>query len=248
MDFKLGGKIAYITGASKGIGRSIAIELARQGATVIVGYNTDEKSAMEVLDIIKKNGGNGIIIKGNISKEEDIDFIISSIDKSYKKLDILINNAGVSKVGIFMELTLSNIDEIININLLGPMKLTNKLIPLLRRGKEASIVNISSIWGNIGASCEVVYSASKGGLNLFTRALSKEISTWGIRVNCVAPGVINTSMNQWMSESEICALEEEIPMNRLGETNEVAKVVAFLCSNDSSYLTGQIITVDGGML
>lgn len=248
MNFKLGGKIAYVTGASKGIGKSIAIELARQGATVIVGYNRDEKSAIEVLDIIKKNGGNGIIIKGDISKEEDIDLIISFIDKSYRKLDLLINNAGVSKVGLFMDLTLSNINEIMNINLLGPMKLTNKLIPLLRRGKEAAIVNISSIWGNVGASCEVAYSASKGGMNLFTRALSKEISTWGIRVNCVAPGVIKTNMNQWMSKSEICALEEEIPMNRFGETNEIAKVVAFLCSNDSSYLTGQIITVDGGML
>ena len=128
------------------------------------------------------------------------------------------------------------------------MKLTNALFDLIREGKNQSIINISSIWGNVGASCEVLYSASKGGINLFTKALAKEVASLGIRVNAVAPGVINTKMNSWLKDEEKKDLEDEIPLNRFGETSEISKVVAFLCSDDSSYLTGQIITVDGGML
>ena len=119
---------------------------------------------------------------------------------------------------------------------------------LLREGSNSSIINISSIWGNVGASCEVLYSTTKGGMNLFTKALAKEIAPWGIRVNCIAPGVINTEMNSWLSKEEKEGLEEEIPMNRFGEVEEIGRVAKFLASEDSSYLTGQILTVDGGML
>ena len=147
-----------------------------------------------------------------------------------------------------MDYSLDDIDNLINVNLTGTMKLTNALFDLIREGKNQSIINISSIWGNVGASCEVLYSASKGGINLFTKALAKEVASLGIRVNAVAPGVINTKMNSWLKDEEKKDLEDEIPLNRFGETSEISKVVAFLCSDDSSYLTGQIITVDGGML
>ena len=147
-----------------------------------------------------------------------------------------------------MDYSLDDIDNLINVNLIGTMKLTNALFDLIREGKNQSIINISSIWGNVGASCEVLYSASKGGINLFTKALAKEVASLGIRVNAVAPGVINTKMNSWLKDEEKKDLEDEIPLNRFGETSEISKVVAFLCSDDSSYLTGQIITVDGGML
>ena len=147
-----------------------------------------------------------------------------------------------------MDYSLDDIDNLINVNLTGTMKLTNALFDLIREGKNQSIINISSIWGNVGASCEVLYSASKGGINLFTKALAKEVASLGIRVNAVAPGVINTKMNSWLKDEEKKNLEDEIPLNRFGETSEISKVVAFLCSDDSSYLTGQIITVDGGML
>ena len=248
MEQNLSGKIALVTGASKGIGKSIALELGKRGASVIVGYNSDEKGANEAVTIIKENGGYGIALQGNISKNEDIHSIVKYIESNFGKLDILVNNAGVSKVGLFMDFSLDDIDSLIGVNFLAPMKLTNRLMDLLRNGKNPSVVNISSIWGNVGASCEVIYSASKGGLNLFTKALAKEIAPWGIRVNGVAPGVINTEMNSWMSSEDKESLEEEIPMSRFGEAEEIGKVVAFLCSEDASYVTGQIITVDGGML
>ena len=248
MEQNLSGKIAYVTGASKGIGRSIAIELGKRGATVIVGYNSDEVGANDTVNCIKENHGYGILLQGDISNNEHINNIVHKIDETFGRLDILVNNAGVSKVGLFMDFSLEDIDSLIGINFLAPMKLTNKLIDLLRNGKNPSVINISSIWGNVGASCEVVYSASKGGINLFTKALAKEIAPWGIRVNGVAPGVINTEMNAWMSNEDKESLEDEIPMNRFGEAEEVGKVVAFLCSNDASYVTGQIITVDGGMI
>lgn len=243
----LSGKIAYVTGSSKGIGQGIAIELGKLGASVIVGFHSDEDGAKDTLNKIKENGGYGVILKGNISKNEDIKKIKEFIEKNFGKLDILVNNAGISKIGLFMDYSLDDIDSLINTNLIGTMKITNALFDLIRKGKDPSIINISSIWGNVGASCEVLYSASKGGINSFTKALAKEVGPFGIRVNAVAPGVINTKMNGWLSEEERESLVEEIPLNRFGETSEIAKVVAFLCSESSSYLTGQVITVDGGM-
>ncbi|MPQ42975.1 elongation factor P 5-aminopentanone reductase [Clostridium tarantellae] len=248
MNSKLAGQIAYVTGASNGIGKGIALELFKAGATVIVGFNKDEDSALKLVKYIKAEGGNALALGGNLSNDKDIIKIVESIMKSFGKLDILVNNAGISNIGLFMDLNFNDIEEIINTNLIGPMKLTNKLIPLLLKGKNQSIVNISSIWGNVGASCEVTYSTTKGGINLFTKSLAKEVAPWGIRVNCVAPGVINTSMNEWMEQEEKNALNNEIPMSRFGEIYEIGKTVLFLCSKDSSYITGQIITVDGGML
>lgn len=245
---KLSGKVAYITGASKGIGEAIAIELGRLGASVIVGFNNDLEGAKRVVNTIKENNGYAVVLKGDISKSNDILDIKDFIEKKFGKLDILVNNAGISNLGLFMDYSLDDIDNLINVNLTGTMKLTNALFDLIREGKNQSIINISSIWGNVGASCEVLYSASKGGINLFTKALAKEVASLGIRVNAVAPGVINTKMNSWLKDDEKKDLEDEIPLNRFGETSEISKVVAFLCSDDSSYLTGQIITVDGGML
>lgn len=248
MEQSLAGKVAFVTGASKGIGKAIALDLGQRGASVIVGFNSDEAGAKEVSKFINDNGGYSITLKGNIAKNEDIKEIVATIEKTFGKLDILVNNAGVSKVGLFMDFSLDDIDGLVAVNFLGPMKLTSKLMDLMRDGRNPSIINISSIWGNVGASCEVVYSASKGGLNLFTKALAKEAAPWGIRVNAVAPGVINTEMNSWMCDDDKEELENEIPMSRFGESEEIAKVVSFLCSDSASYLTGQIITVDGGMI
>lgn len=245
---KLSGKVAYITGASKGIGEAIAIELGKLGVSVIVGFNNDLEGAKRVVNTIKENNGYAVALKGDISKSNNILDIKDFIEKKFGKLDILVNNAGISNLGLFMDYSLDDIDNLINVNLTGTMKLTNALFDLIREGKNQSIINISSIWGNVGASCEVLYSASKGGINLFTKALAKEVASLGIRVNAVAPGVINTKMNSWLKDEEKKDLEDEIPLNRFGETSEISKVVAFLCSDDSSYLTGQIITVDGGML
>lgn len=248
MEKKLLGKIVYITGASKGIGRGIAREFGKSGAFVLVGYNSDLEGANETLNMIKELGGSGEILGGNVANKDERNHIISSIKNKFGKLDVLVNNAGISKIGLFMDASDEEIDSIMNVNLIGAMKLTRDSMDLLREGSNSSIINISSIWGNVGASCEVLYSTTKGGMNLFTKALAKEIAPWGIRVNCIAPGVINTEMNSWLSKEEKEGLEEEIPMNRFGEVEEIGRVAKFLASEDSSYLTGQILTVDGGML
>lgn len=248
MEKKLLGKVAFVTGASKGIGRGIAIELGKAGAFVLVGYNRDYEGAFKTVDMIKELGGSAEVLGGNIAKKDHRENMISTIKKKFGKLDILVNNAGVSKVGLFMDATDDELDYVMNVNLISVMKFTRDSMDLLRNGKNPSVINISSIWGNVGASCEVIYSSTKGGLNLFTKALAKEISPWGIRVNAIAPGVINTEMNAWLSSDEKSALEEEIPMNRFGEVSEIGKTAVFLSSDDSSYLTGQIITIDGGML
>lgn len=248
MEKKLLGKVVFVTGASKGIGRGIAKELGKAGAFVLVGYNSDYEGACKTVDMIKKLGGSAEVLGGNIAKKEHRENMISTIKMKFGKLDILVNNAGISKVGLFMDATDDELDYVMNVNLISVMKFTRDAIDLLRNGKNPSIINISSIWGNVGASCEVIYSSTKGGLNLFTKALAKEISPWGIRVNAIAPGVINTEMNAWLSDHEKSALEEEIPMNRFGEVDEIGKTAVFLSSDDSSYLTGQIITIDGGML
>lgn len=248
MEKKLLGKIVYITGASKGIGRGIAKVLGKEGAFILIGYNSDLEGATETLRMIKESGGSGEILGGNIADKSKREDIINTIKNKFGKLDVLINNAGISKIGLFMDASDEDIDSMMNVNLISAMKLTRDSMDLLRAGNNSSIINISSIWGNTGASCEVIYSTTKGGVNLFTKALAKEIAPWGIRVNCIAPGVINTEMNSWLNNEERKSLEDEIPMTRFGEVEEIGKVAAFLCSDESSYLTGQILTVDGGML
>ena len=221
MEKKLLGKVAFVTGASKGIGRGIAEELGKAGAFVLVGYNKDYEGACKTVYIIKELGGSAEVLGGNITKKEHRENMINTIKMKFGKLDILVNNAGISKVGLFMDATDDELDYVMNVNLISVMKITRDAIDLLINGKNPSIINISSIWGNVGASCEVIYSSTKGGLNLFTKALAKEISPWGIRVNAISPGVINTEMNAWLSDDEKSALEEEIPMNRFGEISEI---------------------------
>ncbi|WP_373898235.1 elongation factor P 5-aminopentanone reductase [Haloimpatiens sp. FM7315] len=243
-----GGKIAVVTGASRGIGRSIAIELAKEGANVIINYSKDQKGAEETVKLIKDFGGRAFLYKGDISEYSFCNFMIKDVIEKFSKIDILINNAGISKVGLFMDLTEEDFDNIMNVNFKGAFNCCHNVVRHMIERKQGVIVNISSIWGNVGASCEVLYSASKGAINGFTRALAKELAPSNIRVNAIAPGVIDTDMNKCFSEEEIKNLEEEIPMMRMGKGEEVADLVSYLCSEKSKYITGQVITVDGGFL
>ena len=245
---KLSGKVALITGASRGIGRAIAIEFARHGASVIINYSTDYEGAKETLGEVKKANGYGIIIKGDISSFEKCRIIVEEALKIMGKIDILVNNAGISQIGLFMDATENEIEKIISTNLLGAMYLTNQVIKDMILRKNGNIINISSMWGDVGASCEVLYSATKGGLNSFTKALAKEVAPSNIRVNAISPGVINTKMNSFLGEEEKKSLEEEIPLGRFGEPSEIGKIAVFLSSEDSSYITGQIIRADGGFI
>lgn len=244
----LQGKIALVTGGSRGIGKAIALELSKNGATVIINYSKDEKGAEDTIKEIQEKGGYGKSIKADIkdynSAKEVIDFVISN----FGKIDILVNNAGISSIGLFMDATKEDMDNILGTNLFGAMYLSKHALPHMVSRGLGNIINISSMWGEVGASCEVLYSSSKGGMNLFTKALAKEVAPMGIRVNAIAPGVINTEMNSFLSKEDKESLEEEIPFNRFGEVEEIAKAVVFLCNDECSYLTGQIIRIDGGMI
>ena len=245
---KLANKVAIVTGASKGIGRAIALELAAQGASIVINYRSSREEAMTLLEEIKSFGGSAIVCRADISKSEEAIALIEEAIHCYGRVDILINNAGISHVGLFMDMTFEAINNIINTDLLGAMNTTRAIVEGMISRKSGVIVNISSIWGQCGASCEVVYSAAKAAINGFTKALAKELGPSNIRVNAVAPGVIDTEMNAWVSKEDMALLKEDIPLSRIGSPEEVAKTTAFLCSEESSYITGQIINVNGGML
>lgn len=244
---KLIGKVAVITGSSRGIGRAIAIEFAKEGASIVINYSKDEKGAEKTLEMVKQIGVSAIIVKSDISSYQEGKELIDKTVFHFGKLDILVNNAAVSTVGIFLDSNKESIDAMINTNLTGQIYLTKHALKYLLESK-GKVINISSMWGEVGASCEVLYSASKGGINLFTKALAKEVAPSGIRVNAIAPGVIDTTMNSFLSENERIELEEEIPLGRFGRAEEVAKTAVFLAGDDSSYITGQVIRVDGSIL
>ena len=244
---KLLGKVAIITGASRGIGRAIAIELGKEGASVVINYSKDEEGAKETLEALRELGGVAYAVKRDVSSFEGAEEIINKTLEHFGKVDIVVNNAARSTLGLFMDATREDIEGLISTNLLGAMYLTKLAIPHML-GKGGAVLNISSMWGEVGASCEVLYSTSKGGLNLFTKALAKEMAPSNVRVNAIAPGVIDTKMNSFLSQEEREELENEIPVGRFFLPEEIGKTAVFLCSDDSSYITGQILRVDGGYI
>ena len=245
---KLTGKVALVTGASRGIGRAIAVEMAKEGASIVINYSKDDEGAQRTLEEIKSVNGYGIIIKQDISSLESCKIMIDEIVATMGKIDILVNNAGISTIGLFMDAQEGDIAKIINTNLMGPVYLTKQALQYMVPRSSGNIINVSSMWGEVGASCEVLYSTTKGGLNLFTKALAKEMAMSNIRVNGIAPGVIDTKMNEVFSEEDRKSLEEEIPLGRFGTSEEIGKLAVFLASDDSSYITGQIIRADGGFI
>lgn len=246
MDFK--GKVVLVTGGSRGIGRSIAQEFSKLGAFIIINYKENDAAAEDTIQWIKASGGYAISIKGDISDYKFSKEMIENIINKFGKIDVLVNNAGISKLGLFIDMNEEDFDSIININLKGIFNTCHTAVRYMLEKRSGSIINISSMWGQVGAACEVLYSASKGGVNSFTRALGKELASSGVRVNAIQPGAIETEMNSWMSADEKKALEEEIPMMRFGKGEDVAKLAVFLASEEAKYITSQIITVDGGYL
>jgi 3-oxoacyl-[acyl-carrier protein] reductase len=243
----LKGKVALVTGASRGIGKGIAIELAKAGACVIINYKSNDKAAEETLEELRGLGAYALKIKGDVSDYWFSKQMVETTIEKLGKIDILVNNAGISKVGLFMDALPEEWDNILNVNLMGTINCSHNAVKEMIKQKSGSIINISSMWGNVGASCEVIYSASKGAINAFTKALAKELAPSNIRVNAIAPGVINTEMNGWLSAEDRKSLMEEIPMMKFGEVDDIGNLVTFLASENSKYITGQVITVDGGM-
>lgn len=246
MSMKLLGKVAIITGGTRGIGKGIALEFAKEGATLILNYLMDDESAKETFDEITGLGNTCILSKGDVSSFSYTKELIANTIKDLGKIDILVNNAAISKVGLFMDETEESYGQIMDINFKSVFNTSNNIIGHMLSRRQGVIINISSVWGEVGASCEVMYSASKGAINSFTKALGKEVAPNGVRVNGIAPGVIDTEMNRWMSNDEREALNEEIPMGRFGKCSEIGRAAVFLASDESSYITSEIINVQGG--
>lgn len=240
-------KVVFVTGSSRGIGKAIALEFVKNGAKVAINATKSKNQLLDTLEEIKKYSSESIAILGDVADYNACVEMIGEIKEKLGKIDILVNNAGIAKIGLFTDMKYEEIKRIIDVNLMGAMNLSHLVVEDMVREKSGSIINISSMWGNVGASCEVAYSASKGGLNLFTRALGKELAPSNIRVNAIACGVVDTEMNDCLSQEDKEALAEEIPMLRFAKAEEIAKTAMFLASDESSYLTAQIITLDGAM-
>ena len=240
-------KIALITGAGRGIGRAIAIALAKEGAEVVINYNGSEERAKEVKQTIEENGGKASIYKCNVSDFAACEAMIKDIVKEYGHLDILVNNAGITKDGLIMKMKEEDFDSVLNVNLKGTFNTIRHSARQMLKQRSGKIINISSMWGTIGASCEVAYSATKSGIHGLTRALAKELAPSNIQVNAIACGVIDTEMNGRLNEEERQDLMDEIPSGRFADPEEVAEL-ALKLTDTPAYMTGQIIGIDGGFI
>lgn len=237
-------KIAIVTGASKGIGREIARTLAKNGIKVIANYNKSEEEAKKLKDELKEENIDIDIFKADVSKRVEIRSLVKYTLDNYKKIDILINNAGISEYKLFTDETDEDWDRIIKNNLYSAFAMSQEVIPSMIHNKKGCIINISSIWGIVGGSLEVIYSISKAGMDGLTKALAKELGPSSIRVNSIAPGLINTSMNSNLSKEELLELKDETPLGRIGKVEDIAKCVIWLVEDE--FTTGQIISINGG--
>lgn len=237
-------KVAIITGASRGIGREIAKSLAVKGIKVIANYNNSEKEIYKLKDELNKENIDIDIFKADVSKREEGHQLVEYVLNKYKKIDILINNAGISEYKMFTDETDEDWNRVINTNLYSAFLMSQEVIPNMVHNKSGCIINISSIWGIVGSSLEVLYSVSKAGMDGLTKGLAKELAPSNIRVNSIAPGIINTDMNKNLTKEEIEELKQEIPLGRIGLPIDIAKCVNWLI--DDNYTTGQVISVNGG--
>ncbi|QSO55017.1 SDR family oxidoreductase [Alicyclobacillus curvatus] len=240
------GQTAIVTGASRGIGRSIAVALGRAGAHVVVNYLKSQEAALEVVDTILNLGSKAIAVQADVSNPQEVKSLVTAAT-SLGAPQILVNNAGISQSRLLLDTSLEEWDRMLKSNLTAPFLCTKAVLPYMLRTGYGRIVNISSIWGISGGSFEVAYSASKGGIIAFTKALAKEIGPSGITVNAVAPGAIETDMLQGLSEEEVSQLQARTPVGRLGHPDDVANAVVFLASPRTSYITGQVISPNGGL-
>ena len=234
--------VILITGASRGIGREIAIKLANNGNRIIANYNKSEEQA----NILKQENNNIEIYKADVSKREEVHQMVADVIQKYGKIDVLINNAGISEEKMFIDVTDADWNRMINVNLYSVFCVTQEVLPSMVAQKNGCIINISSIWGLVGASCESIYSVSKAGIDAITKSLAKELGPSGIRVNSIAPGIIDTDMNKNLNQQEMDQIKESIPLEKIGKAIDIAKCVEWLV--DDKYTTGQIISINGGWI
>lgn len=237
-------KIAIVTGGARGIGKAITETLAQNGIKVIANYNKSKEQAEKLKKELEEKNIIIDIIQADISKKEECEKIIEYTIKKYGKIDILINNAGISKVQLIDEVTEKDWNEMINTNLYSAFCMCQLAVPYMIKEKKGNIINISSVWGIVGASQEILYSITKAGIDGLTKALAKEVGPSNIKVNSIAPGYINTDMNKEISEEALNRIKEETPLEKIGEPIDIAKCVEWLINDN--FTTGQVISINGG--
>ena len=241
-------KVALVTGSSRGIGRAIAAQLAREGYAVGVNYYERRDKADELVSQLTQEGCRALAVQADVSKRGEVDTMVKTVEDTFGPISVLINNAGVAGQALFQDVTDELWDRYFAVNLNGARNTIQAVLPQMLHEKSGVIVNISSIWGQHGASCEVTYSCTKHALIGLTRSLALELAPSGIRVNCVAPGVIDTDMARELGGEVLDDLVEQTPLGRLGTPQDIASAVAFLASDKASFITGQVLTVDGAFV
>ena len=240
-------KVALITGASRGIGRACAVRLAADGYTVVINYSHSEAEALAALEEIRAAGGDGMICKADVSNPEEVREMVTLVDKTYGQIDLLVNNAGVVKDEYLLMMNPDTLDKCLSLNVKGYFFCAQAVALKMFRKKRGVILNMSSVSGELALAGQSVYSATKGAVNSMTRVLAKELSPKGIRVNAIAPGFIETDMIRALPEEKKAEYLANIPLRRFGKAEEVATAVSALASDAFSYMTGQIVTLDGGI-
>ena len=242
----LAGKVAVVTGASRGIGRAIAEDLAAHGAKVVINYNSSSAAAEEVVAAIKAAGGKALSMKADVSNPEEVEKMVDTIHEQFGRIDILVNNAGVTRDELLISMEKEDWDRVIATNLGGLFNCSKAVAKYMMVQKSGRIINMSSVAGERGGRGQSNYAASKGAVNAFTRSVAMELARKKITVNAVAPGVVATEMSSEVIRRAQDIILNSVALKRLGQPEEIAKVVAFLASDDASYITGEIIRVDGG--
>ncbi len=240
-------KIALVTGGSRGIGKEIALALAKEGNNIAISYGTNSEGAMEVVNEIKAYGVDGIAVKADVSVSEDVKNLIKTVEDKLGTIDILVNNAGITKDNLLIRMTEEDWDNVMDVNLKGTFLCTKAVSRSMMKKRYGKIINITSVVGITGNAGQGNYSASKAGVIGFTKSMAKELASRGIRVNAVAPGLIKTDMTNVLTDEIKAEMLKMIPLNTMGNPEDIANLVVFLASEKSDYITGQIIKIDGGM-
>ncbi len=243
----LEGKVALVTGASRGIGRAIALALAEEKATVIINYNGSKERAEETLSKVRSSGADGMVVQCDVSDTAAVDAMVKEAVKTYGHLDILVNNAGITRDNLIMKMSEEDFDAVINANLKSCFNTIKAVSRQMLKQRAGRIINIASVSGILGNAGQANYAASKAGVIGLTKTMARELASRGITVNAIAPGFVDTDMTQALSDSVKEAATAQIPLKRFGKPEDIAYMAAFLASERASYITGQIISVDGGM-